>query len=211
MRRKILKYVVGAASAAVMGYLGLTGWQVWDAGRHASSVGLEGYDAIVVLGAAQYDGRPSPVLRRRLDHAHELWMAGVAPRVVVTGGKRSGDRFTEGYAGFVYLRRLGIPEDDLIVEDRGTNTWEQLAAAARILGERDMTQVVLVSDAYHSYRLAQTATELGLEAAVSPSAGSVPAEKLVRETLAVAVGRIIGYGRLERLGQRSGVDERLMG
>lgn len=166
--------------------------------------------AIIVLGAAQYDGRPSPVLAGRLQHAIELYEDGVAPLVVVTGGKRDGDRFTEAAAGFTYLRVRGVPEEAILREEQGANTWSQLAAATRLLRARGFDDVVLVSDDYHAYRLARIAHELGLQAQVSPVdpglsvAGRVRA--LTRETVAVAVGRVVGFRRLVDIdGQLSGV------
>ena len=98
------------AALIVVGYVFLTFLQVLHASGEDSR---EAADAIVVLGAAQYDGEPSPVLASRLDHAYELWETGVADIVVTTGSNRPGDRFTEGYAGFEYLRFAGIPEADL--------------------------------------------------------------------------------------------------
>ena len=153
-------------------------------------------DAVVVLGAAQYDCRPSPVLEQRLDHARGLYDGGVASTIVVTGGKREGDRCTEAQASADYLRADGVPDDDLLLEVQGRNSWESLAAAARILRDREMTDVVLVTDGYHALRVQAIADELGLNASVSPSneGGSVP--EYLRETAAVAVGRVIGFDRL---------------
>lgn len=159
--------------------------------------------AIIVLGAAQYDGVPSPVLQARLDHAIELFEAGVANTLVVTGGKQEGDRFTEAAASYRYLRDQGIAEERILREEQGSNTWEQLAAATRELRTRGMSSAVLVSDDYHAYRLDRIAHELGLDAQVSPVdpglsfAGEVRA--MARETVAVAVGRVIGFRRLVNL------------
>src|SRR5690606_26780324 len=104
--------------------------------------------------------------------------------IVLTGGKQAGDRFTEGYSGYRYLVEQGVPESALVLEDQGTNTWEQLAAAARILRESQQTSVLLVSDPYHSYRLAATASELGLDPSVSPAETGSSFTSLVRETAA---------------------------
>ncbi|MEZ5381719.1 MAG: YdcF family protein [Microthrixaceae bacterium] len=156
--------------------------------------------AIVVLGAAQYDGRPSPVLERRLDHALELYREGVADEIVLTGGKQEGDRFTEAFTGFTYLRRAGVPDSDLLIITDGANTWESLAAAARQLDQRDTTEVVLVSDPYHNRRLLDTAKELGLSAGVSSTDADPSLRQLAGETMGVALGRVIGYRRLLRLG-----------
>ena len=93
----------------------------------------------MVLGAAQYDCRPSPVLEGRLDHALDLYEAGVAARIVVTGGKQEGDRCTEATAGADYLMAEGVPDADILRENQGANSWESLAGAARILRDEDMT------------------------------------------------------------------------
>lgn len=154
-------------------------------------------DAIVVLGAAQYDGDPSPVFRGRLDHAFELWSDGVAPLVVTTGSNQPGDRVTEGFAGFEYLRFEGVPEDALVVITDGASTWEQLAATARQLRQRGLESVVLVSDPYHALRLTQIADEVGLDASVSSTDGATSIRNLVRETAAVSLGRVLGYRRVD--------------
>ncbi len=163
--------------------------------------GATSADAIVVLGAAQYDGRPSPVLTARLDHALELWQEGLAPIIVVTGGKRPGDRFTEATASANYLLQRGVPDARILREVQGTSSWESLAAAARILRERGLSEVILVSDPYHALRIGGIADELGLIAHVSPTqsspiSGAASFRHMVKETGAVAVGRIIGYRRL---------------
>jgi uncharacterized SAM-binding protein YcdF (DUF218 family) len=191
--------VRGAAiiAALMVLYVGVTFVQVWHASRSTTA---RPADAIVVLGAAQYDGRPSPVLRARLDRAYDLYQQGFAPRIVTTGGNKVGDRFTEGYAGFDYLRGRGVPEANLIVINDGTNTWEELSATARVLHERGYHSVVLVSSGYHALRVAGTADDLGLDASVARTSGHATFRQLVRETAAVSVGRIIGFRRLATLG-----------
>ncbi len=197
-RRGILAVV--AVSALVTAYLGVTFVQVL---LGADADPLTDADAIVVLGAAQYDGVPSPVLERRLDHALDLYRAGIAPLVVTTGANQPGDRFTEGYAGYRYLRDAGVPDGDLLVITTGASTYEQLAATARELGSRDAERVVLVSDPYHSVRLHQIADEVGLDALVSPTSGGSSLRQLARETAAVALGRVLGYRRVDNwLGSR---------
>lgn len=204
--RRALRGVVKAGLvllAVAAAYLVITFLQVWNASTGNAS---EPAQVIIVLGAAQYDGRPSPVLAGRLDHAAQLYRDGVAPTIVVTGGKQEGDRFTEAAAGFGYLRDLGIPEDDILREEQGTNTWSQLAAASRFLRTQGVRSAILVSDDYHAYRLDRIAHELGLVAQVSPvdprfgTARRVRA--MARETVAVAVGRIIGFRRLVNLDEQ---------
>ena len=186
--------------ALLAAYVVLTFVQVYRASRHD---GARPADAVVVLGAAQYDGEPSPVLQDRLDHALELYEDGLTDRIVLTGGRQEGDRFTEATAGYNYLRARGVPDEALLKEVEGHSTWESLAASARFLVDRGLTEVVLVTDGYHAYRVEAIAEDLGLDATVSPSDSrlSTGAElrQLARETAAVAVGRIIGYDRLLRL------------
>lgn len=185
--------LLGAVAAV---YVAVTFVQVWQASRRDEARPAQ---AIIVLGAAQYDGRPSPVLARRLDHAAALYEEGVAPLIVVTGGRRPGDRFTEAEAGANYLEEAGVPGGAIEREVQGDNSWESLAAAARFLRADGITSVVLVSDPYHAMRIDGIAHELGLDAVVSPAGSGSALGPLVRETAAVAVGRIIGYDRLVRI------------
>ena len=184
----------------LVGYLAVTFVQVYRAKDHD---GARPADAIIVLGAAQYDGVPSPVLLDRLDHALELYRDGVADRIVLTGGRQEGDRFTEATAGYNYLRRQGLPDEALLREVHGHNTYESLAASARFLRVQDRRSVVLVTDGYHAYRVGAIARDLGLDATVSPTAtrlsGTRELRHIVRETVAVSVGRVIGWDRLFRL------------
>ena len=187
-----------AALLALVGllYVTITFVQVWDASRSDEARPSE---AIIVLGAAQYDCAPSPVLEDRLDHAFGLYDDGIAPRIVVTGGKRAGDRCTEAEASANYLHGLGVPDDDIVREVQGRNSWESLAASARILADEGWNEVVLVTSGYHALRVRAIADELGLEAVVSPVGDSSTGRDLLEETGVVAVGRIIGFRRLVRL------------
>lgn len=195
-RRRWIGRLVLAAVLALVGYLVLTFVQVLSASRDDDRVRS---DAIVVLGAAQYDGTPSPVLRQRLDHALDLYRDGVAGRIVLTGGKQAGDRFTEAYAGYRYLTGRGVPGDDLLVVTDGSSTWDSLRAAERVLRREGLDRVTLVSDSYHSRRLLGVAGEVGLDAGVSPSGAAPTVPELLRETGLVALGQVIGYGRMLRL------------
>jgi vancomycin permeability regulator SanA len=191
--------VVGVAVV----YLGVTAFQVWRAARDDQATPA---DAIVVLGAAQYDGRPSPVYRSRLDHAAELYEQDLAPVVLVTGGRRPGDRFTEAAVGAGYLAAQGVPEEAIVLESGGSDSWTSLQAAARVLGDR--RDVLLVSSPYHALRTRHIAAEVGLDGRSSPSASHEGALEKARhlgsETLRVGAGRIVGYGRLVRLGDKVG-------
>ena len=169
--RKWVVRIVLYGVLAVLVYVGVTFVQVYRASRHD---GARAADAVIVLGAAQYNGVPSPVLQDRLDHAFELYDAGLVPLIVLTGGRQEGDRFTEATSGYNYLRDKGVPDEDLLKEVDGHSTWESLAASARFLIARDLTKVVLVTDGYHAYRVEAIAEDLGLDATVSPSESRSP-------------------------------------
>lgn len=182
--------------ALVVAYLGVTAVQVRQAAHRDDR---RPADAIVVLGAAQYDGTPSPALRRRLDHALALHEDGLAPTIVLTGSKQPEDRFTEAYAGYRYLAERGVPDDELQVVDDGSSTWESLAAAWRVQRSEGAQSVLLVSDRYHNRRLEGVAGELGMDAAVSSTGGQPSIGQWAGETGRVAVGQLIGYRRLFNL------------
>lgn len=186
---------IGSALVALLVlYLGVTFVQVWMASR---SDDRSPASAIVVMGAAQWNGVPSPVLQGRLDHAVRLHDQGVAPLIVVTGGKQAGDAVTQGRSGYEYLREQGVPDEAIKVEVGGTNSYEELSASALILGQAGVgDDVVVVTDPYHALRVAEIAEELGLRPHVSPTDASTGPRQLARETAAVALGRIIGYRRL---------------
>ncbi len=129
-------------------------------------------DAIVVLGAAQYAGRPSPVLEARLSHAIRLYRRSIAPRLIVTGGKAEGDITSEAEVSARYARRQGVPASALIIEDESRSTTEQMHAVARMARARNMQSVVLVSDRFHMLRLLLTARKLRLVAHGSPTRSS---------------------------------------
>jgi uncharacterized SAM-binding protein YcdF (DUF218 family) len=189
------------ALALLVGYFGVTFTQVWLASR---STMPDRAQAIIVLGAAQYNGRPSPVLEARLRHALDLYQDGKAPLLVVTGGRQEGDRFTEATAGYNWLRKRGVADAAILKEVRGRSTWESLAAVHRFLRPLGVSDVILVSDASHSLRLRGVGAEVGLDAHVSPAPGSEAhglrrLRSLARETVAVGLGRVLGYRRLTNL------------
>lgn len=125
-------------------------------------------DAIIVLGAAQYNGHPSPVFKARLDHARDLYRAGLANLIVVTGGIVEGDRVSEGTAGQQYLVGAGVPVDS-VVREPGRTTAMSMDSVASFLRTRNMTHVLLVSDPFHLARLHLEAWRLGLDAYTSPT------------------------------------------
>jgi uncharacterized SAM-binding protein YcdF (DUF218 family) len=126
-------------------------------------------DAIVVLGAAQYWGKPSPVLRARLDHAVSLWRRGMAPRIVLTGGVGVGDTTSEAAVGRKYVIGEGIPDSAILLETTGRTTRESLRSVAQMLQSRDRRSVILVSDPFHMLRLDIVARRFGLIPYTSPT------------------------------------------
>ena len=176
---------------------------VWVASRSTyGSVALaDGQErAAIVLGAAQYNGEPSPVLMARLDEAAELYGNDQVTLVVVTGGRQPADVTTEAKTGYDYLReRSGIPDERLRLEVQGGSTYESLAATARFLRKEGVRQVVLVTDRYHAKRSLLIAREVGLDPDLALTDPSAPLGRLVQETGAVSVGRIIGFRHLQQL------------
>ena len=198
-----VRVAVLAISVAIISYFCVSLVQVWNAGRdEAFERSSEVVDAIVVLGAAQYDGRPSPQLRSRLDHVMVLWNRGAAPLVVVTGGKQSGDRFTEAGTSRDYLVSQGIPPEAIVVESRSASTFQALETVHNVSRDDGWNQVVLVSDPYHVKRAQLVARELGLRAEISATrtsvtTGSLALRRNVREAVGIMFGRVVGFRRLE--------------
>ena len=126
-------------------------------------------DAIVVLGAAQWDGRPSPVLRARLEHAHKLWRDGQAPWLVVTGGVGAGDTTSEAKVSQRFLGQLGVPQKNVLMEAQGRTTEQSMRGVASILREKQLKRVLLVSDPFHMLRLDIVARSNGLVPSTSPT------------------------------------------
>lgn len=185
----------------VVAYVAVCVGQVWLLGRTDQARPTQ---AIVVMGVAQYDGRPSPQLQARLDHVLTLWNAGIAPLVVTTGGNQPGDRFTEAEASRRYLVEAGVPEFAILFENEGSSTLDSLQRVDSLLNAQDITDVVVVTDAYHAARSRLVARSLGLQAHVSatPSSVVVGSESLRRhlqEGVGIALANFIGFERLERL------------
>lgn len=202
VRRSLVALAV--VVSVLLGYYVVTVIQVWRAARADDA---RRSDAIVVLGAAQYDGTPSPAFAARLDHAADLFDRGIAPLVVVTGGKQPGDRFTEAAVGADYLIARGVPDRAILRETTSRNSWESLRASARFLFPRGVRQVVLVSDPFHSLRIRLTAEEIGFDAVTSPTCtspirGAAEWRRFLGEGVRVAVGRVFGFGRATRLQER---------
>lgn len=163
-RRGVLRYLAGVVVVGAMVTVGVV--------VRIVQVGLsdqrEPADAIVVLGAAQYNGSPSPVYQQRLDHAAALYRAGVAPQILTIGGGQPGDATTEGAAGRQALIDAGIPAGSVTAVGVGNDTLVSLRAAAEVLHERGWNSVVLVTDPWHAHRSQLMARDLGLAAQVSP-------------------------------------------
>ena len=178
--------------------------QVWWVGKSDQARVV---DAIVVLGVAQYDGRPSPQLQARLDHALALLLEGASPLVITTGGNQPGDRFTEAETSANYLiKGLGIDYQavEILQENSGSTTRESLIGVRNIMQDRGLHSVLIVTDPYHSLRSRLIAQDLGLVAYVSPTRtsplrGASAVSRHVREALGVAVAHLIGFANLERL------------
>lgn len=194
-----LSVVVMAVLLLYVSYIVFTVW-------HQAGVddARKGSDAIVVLGAAQFNGVPSPVLRARLDHAAQLWKAGYAPVIVVTGGKIPGDVSTEASASAAYLGSKGVPDASVLREVQGRTTWQSLQASARFLRERNIETVILVSDSFHNARSRAMASDVGLEPMVSatstsPITGVERLPYLAKEVVALGAGEALGFSRVASL------------
>jgi uncharacterized SAM-binding protein YcdF (DUF218 family) len=148
-------------------------------------------DAIVVFGAAEYAGRPSPVYRARLDHGYDLFTQGLAQFVIVTGGAGDDPTYTEGGVGRDYLARRGIPDRCLIAETQGDDTAESAERVSAILRTNHLRTVVAVSDAYHIFRIKRLLARQGVTAYGSPRSGSIPRTPAAR--LATALREALSY------------------
>ncbi|HMA21427.1 MAG TPA: YdcF family protein [Gemmatimonadaceae bacterium] len=126
-------------------------------------------ESIVVLGAAQYDGRPSPVLRARLDHGIDLWNRGMGKVLVLTGGKGAGDTTSEAEVGRAYARKHGIPDTVILLENKGRTTRESMLGVAQLLQDRGIKTAILVSDPFHMLRLSIIGRRFGLTPYTSPT------------------------------------------
>ena len=160
-RRVILALFAGLLFAWITSAILVGVWSQRDASRPAA--------AIVVLGAAQYVGRPSPVLKARLDHAIALYKNGLAPVLVVTGGKGPRDTTSEAEASYLYAVRQGVPDTAILVESAGRTSDESMRAVASMMHARGMHDAVLVSDPFHMLRLHVLATQLGITPYTSPT------------------------------------------
>jgi uncharacterized SAM-binding protein YcdF (DUF218 family) len=172
-------FIVSGIAVAIVA--GVATFRIWQQGDRDEQRPV---DAIVVLGAAQYDGRPSPVFEARLDHAVRLWQSGVAPEFVVTGGKLPGDRTTEAAVARRYAVDHAVPADDIWGENEAHNTLDSLRAVAAEMKKRDLKSAVFVSDPTHMLRVLRIARDLGIDAYGSPTTTSPIQEDLGRRVSA---------------------------
>jgi uncharacterized SAM-binding protein YcdF (DUF218 family) len=195
---RIIRIVLvgGIAAAATVGYAAL---RIWEQGERDER---RPADAIVVMGAAQYDGRPSPVFAARIDHAIDLYRAGVAPRLVVTGGKAEGDRTTEAATARAYAIERGVRADDILLEDWSRTTLESIRGVADVLDDAGLHTAVFVSDRTHMLRVLRMASDAGIRAWGSPTRTSplerdplARADALVHELGALAAYFLTGGSR----------------
>jgi len=181
-----------------VGFVAGCGIVVWRSAHHDDASQIDRADAIVVLGAAQYDGEPSPVFAGRLDHAALLYEQGRAERVLVLGAGQPGDRFTEAEAGRAYLIEQGVPADAIVPVPEGHTTFESLEAAAPVMRRAGMDSAFLVSDPWHNARVERMAEDLGIDGHASATWQSAARsqetrfEGYVRETFAYMYYRVFG-------------------
>lgn len=197
---RLLK-LVALVVVILLAYPVILGFQIWQQSRDDELDELQSADAIVVLGAAQYDGDPSPVFQARLDHAADIFERGFSDVIIVTGGKQSGDRFTESEAGEMYLEEQGVPLDRILLESEGRTTLESMEGVSEIGDEFGYDSVILVSDPMHSMRIKTMAEDLGFERAYASFATYLAlnrsrvtkAKELLHE-----VGSMLAYQFLDR-------------
>jgi uncharacterized SAM-binding protein YcdF (DUF218 family) len=174
LTRRLLIRTASVAGVLWLMSLGtVLAWGVQDDAQRA--------DAIIVMGAAQYRGKPSPALRARLDHAVALWNRGLASRMLLTGGTAEGDSASEAAVGRNYVARLGVPDSALLLENEGRTSSQSLRAAADLLRARRLTSAVVVSDPFHMLRLEILARRYGLEAYTSPAHPAPATQRLWRQ------------------------------
>lgn len=191
-RHGILWFVAALIAVAVLSVAVTCIKVVYQADRQE----LHSVDAIVVFGAAEYAGRPSPVYRARLDHAFDLFQKGIAPVVITTGGAAADPDYSEGGVGRDYLIRRGIPERNLIAETQSSDSAQSAQRVAVILRANGMHTCLAVSDEYHVFRIKELLENQGLKVYVAPRPGSRPhswwqrALAVLRESLSYLLWRL---------------------
>jgi uncharacterized SAM-binding protein YcdF (DUF218 family) len=196
----LLVFVLG--SGALTAYATL---RIWQVGQHDDRPHV---DAIVVLGAAQYNGRPSPVLAARLDHAIELYKEGLAPYLVTTGGKLQGDNYTEAQTGYRYATARGVPKSAILMETTGRDTLESMVNVRAIFDAHSLHTALFVSDRSHMLRVLMLAEDQGIEGWSSPTDTSPDDSDpdLIRNSVVHELGGLASYALgLEASDQSGGV------
>jgi uncharacterized SAM-binding protein YcdF (DUF218 family) len=198
VRRHPFLAFTAIAGLAILGVIVATGVAVWRAAHKDEARRVGHADVILVLGAAEYNGRPSPTFEGRLRQASNLFEKGFSDRVLVLGGKRPGDRTSEAEAGRSWLVSEGLPEDNVFSEPVGNNTLESLKAAASYMTEQGLDSAFLVSDPWHNLRIRRMARDLGIRAYVSATWHSAARSEWTRlsgysrETFAYLYYRVFG-------------------
>jgi uncharacterized SAM-binding protein YcdF (DUF218 family) len=192
--------LVTAAGAAV-----IVGYAVFRINQQGQRDDQRPAGAIVVLGAAQYDGRPSGVFSARLDHAVALYLSGIAPYLVVTGGKLPGDRTTEAAVARAYALERGVPAASILMEDQGRSTLESLLSVAAIFREHGIHDAVFVSDRTHMLRVLRMAHDQGIVGYGSPTATS-PSDASPDRRLAATIHELGALGLYFIAGSESAGD-----
>jgi uncharacterized SAM-binding protein YcdF (DUF218 family) len=164
-----LARVLAALAIGGSALLAYTAYRIADQGARDEA---RSADAVVILGAAQFNGVASDVFAARLDHAIDLFKAGLAPYLIVTGGKQPGDRTTEAATAKAYARARGVPANKILMEDTGRSTLESLRNVAVVMRDHGLRSAVFVSDRTHMLRVIRIATDLGITSSGSPTAAS---------------------------------------
>ncbi len=190
LRRAALTSAIVAVAVAC--YFAVVFYQVW---RQAGIDEAQPADAIVVLGAAQYWGRPSPVLKARLDHALELYQHDMAPRIIATGGHGLGSKFSESEVSRLYLSENGVPAEFISVETSGQSTMQSAAAVAEMMDRMKMSSCIVVSDDYHIHRVKKMLEERGFTVYGSPRISQSPdlwsrGKRIARESISYILWQI---------------------
>ena len=194
---KLVLRIIALMLSAFVLYFAVTFVQIWLTGHDHSNAKAQ---AILIFGTTEDNGVPSPELKARLDHALHLYREKRAPWMVVTGGNRPGDRFTESGVSATYLEERGVPKVD-ILQGFGNDTWQNVSTALPLLKDHRIVSVIAVTDPFHEYRAMAISSSQGLKPVPSPVPNSPTIEHslwryYLKETFEVGVGRIVGYGRL---------------
>jgi uncharacterized SAM-binding protein YcdF (DUF218 family) len=188
-----MKWILAIALVVLVGFVSL---KVAEVSQEIQQVSLldeaQPADAIIVLGAAEYRGRPSPVLEARLNHALLLYLKGLAPRVITTGGAGGDPVFTEGSVGRAYLTKHGVPPEAIVVEREAESTVQSVAAVVEIMKRMNLRSAIVVSDGYHIFRVKKMLESSGLKVYGSPRPSVSPGEWRARwQDLRQAVGYLL--------------------